>query len=180
MAKRTFSKSVANAAQQQVVNFVKADSRLTKSTFNRSVWTDGQKLRITGYDFVVCEEDLAKAMADNPTATPQELAKTLRSFSVFTVSLVTPDGEKPYNDLWLKTTLASVTDTYGDDHTPNGAFNNIVRTAEASSQNDEETMRNAITALNGRLVVVSRKKAYKADYFNTTKTRKLLELEIEG
>lgn len=178
---KTFSTVTVNAdaRAQQVANLAKASGRSVKSTFDRRRWKDGMLLTITGVDFCFDANELDKALAENPMASADDIAKNLRTYPVFKTALIDSTGaQHPYDDLWLSTTIRSVEDAEGDDHTPAGTFNVLCQQKFESATTDEEALNAIFGALTTKRVKCTRTKPIKRDYYGRTRTEKLLEFDI--
>ena len=168
-----------DARASQVLNIMKNAGRSVKSTFDRRRWKDGMVLAILAVDFTHDENDLAEALSKNPLATAEDIAKDLRVYPVFKTALIDSAGDQhPYDDLWLSTTIRSVEDAEGDEHTPSGTFNVLCQEKFNATNTDEETLNAIFSALDGKHIKVRREKQIKRDYYGRTRTEKLLEFDI--
>lgn len=146
--------SAVNASDSRL-----AQAKASKSSFQRSRFTAGLVLSITGFTWVAKDGE-----ADGDL------------YPVLTTSL----NGQPFDNIFLSTLVRDVQDIDGKDLSADGSFNNLVKTIgdRPTTTTDELWLSAIVQELAGRQVKVNRDRAYKADWFGRTKTLRQLRFDI--
>lgn len=136
-----------------------AQAKQVKSSFQRSRFTAGLVLNISGFTWVAKDGE-----------TDGDL------YPVFTTTL----NGQPFDNIFLSTLVRDVQDIDGNDLPADGTFNNLVKTIgeRPNITTDELWLTTVVADLAGRTIKVNRDKAYKADWFGRTKTLRQLRFDI--